>query len=140
MVGFRMGCNWFAAGIVAAVLVMCGSALGQQVSQATRPLSPAALVAAFDEQIQVRFLDTRLGFGISRLCGPMSHGALGQMNQTLRRLPQPSDPVGETAMRRARLGTIPAPATARKSGCWARSRRANVEIWSLLVSWRAAHA
>ncbi len=92
-----MGCCSFPCRVAAAALGIAFGVYGQQQKQAGAPLSPAALVAAFDEQIQVRFLDPKLGFGMSRLCGPIGHGALGQVSQMLRRLPQPDDPRWENA-------------------------------------------
>jgi hypothetical protein len=92
------------------------------------------LVAAFDEQIQVRFLDPRLGFGISRLCGPVSHGALGQMSQTLRRIPQPDNPGWLNPQCGGRDWAPFRPRNSQEKWVLGEIERANVEIWALLVS------
>lgn len=49
-------------------------------------------MAAFDEQIQVRFLDPRLGFGLMRLCAPPGHSAMRQLHEEPRVLPTPDNP------------------------------------------------
>jgi len=97
------------------------------------PLAPAALVSALDEQFQVRFLDTKLGFGISRLCGPTGHRALKQLYEGPRKLPQPRSP----GWRNPECGPNDwAPFRARnKQERWVAEEiaRGKVEIWTLLA-------
>lgn len=114
-------------------LLMSVSALAQQPQQAGPPLSPGALVAALDEQIQVRFLDHRLGFGISRLCGPMGHGVLGQKAQTLRRLPQPGDPGWMNAACGGRDWALFRPRNEQEKWAIGEIEKGKVEVWALLV-------
>ena len=128
-----MGCCASFDAIVATGLALAFSLYGQQERQAASPLSPGALVAALDEQLQLRFLDPRLGFGISRLCGPLGHGALGQVNQTLRRLPQPTDPRWQNAQCGGRDWAPFRPRNRQEEWVAAEIKRANVEIWTLLV-------
>jgi hypothetical protein len=108
------------------------TAQAQQQSQSP-PLAPGALVAALDEQFQVRFLDTKLGFGISRLCGPMGHRTLKQLYEGPRKLPQPRSPgwrnpeCGPNDWAPFRPGT--------KQEKWVADEiaRGKVEIWTLLA-------
>lgn len=46
-------------------------------SEETPLLPPRAIVAALDEQLQLRFVDDRSGFGFERLCRPMTHRSVG---------------------------------------------------------------
>ncbi len=128
-----MGCGSFAAGVIAAGLVMAGGLCGQERRLAPQTLVPRALVASLDEQIQIRFLDPRLGFGMSRLCGPMGHGALGQVTQSLRRLPQPNDPGWRNAVCGGRDWAPFRPRNRQEQWVVSEIKDANVEIWTLLV-------
>jgi hypothetical protein len=128
-----MGCRLPPIRIIAAGLTLTAALFAQQQQQSTRPLSAGALVSALDEQVQLRFLDPRLGFGITRLCGPIGHGALGQTNQTLRRLPQPSDPHWRNAQCGGRDWAPFRPRNAQEEWVVSEVKRARLEIWTLLV-------
>ena len=116
------------------LLVMAAGLSGQQEKRAAPPLSPGALVAAFDEQLQVRFLDPRLGFGMSRLCGPIGgHGALTQAGKSLRKLPQPGSPAWRDPQCGGRDWAPFRPRNTQEQWVDGEIKRARLEIMTLLV-------
>jgi len=119
--------------MLAAALILSDSLSGQEGKQAARPLSPTALVSALDEQLQIRFLDPRLGFGMSRLCGPMGHGALGDTTQVLRRLPQSDDPGWRNAQCGGRDWAPFRPRNRQEQWVATEVHSSRVEIWTFLV-------
>lgn len=97
------------------------------------PLRPTALVSALDEQIQLRFLDTGVGFGMSRICGPVGHGALGRP-ESLRRFPQAPDFVWRNSACGGLDWVSFRPVNSQETWVVNEVDRAKVEIWTMLVS------
>ena len=124
-----------AAGATAAAMLFTAHAFAQQAAQKP-PLSPTALVAALDEQLQLRFLDPRQGFGITRLCGAVGHGPLGRPAQTLRQLPQPDDPTWRNPNCGTRDWAPFEPRNSEEKWVAGEVSRAKVEVWALLVGER----
>jgi hypothetical protein len=120
----------------AAVAVAFAASVPAQQVQQRQPLTTTALVAALDEQLQLRFLDVRLGFGMSRLCGPVRHGPLGRPAQTLRRLPQPGDPRWSNWACGSRDWAAFEPRNPQEQWVAREVNRAKVEIWAFLVGAR----
>lgn len=113
-----------------AFLVLAAAAAART---ADPPLAPRAVVAALDEQVQLRFLDAGFGFGMSRICGPIGHTALSRPGAGLRIFPQPP------AFRwlNPSCGSVDwapfRPLNSQESWVLREAAQAGVEIWTFLV-------
>jgi len=108
-------------------------AMGLAMQLPGQHLGPSAVVAALDEQLQLRFRDTTLGFGISRLCGTNVHGALAQAKQPLRQFPQPGNPVWRNEGCGTKDWALFRPRNPQEQWVDGEIKRARLEIWTLLV-------
>jgi hypothetical protein len=96
-------------------------------------LSPAALVAAFDEQMQLRFLDSSRGVGIIRACDAKLHSSLSDWRHPLRRLPQPTNPTWSNPACGDKDWVSFQPRNPQEEWVDGEIKRTKVEVWTLLV-------
>lgn len=97
-------------------------------------LSPGALVGAFDEQMQLRFLDSSLGLGMSRVCAGKTHYSLSNLEHGVRRFPQPTNPTWSNPRCGEKDWISFQPRNSQEQWVDGEIKRAKVEIWTLLVS------
>jgi hypothetical protein len=104
------------AGLLAGVAFLAGvSALAQQ-SQGLTPLTPTAVVAALDEQFQLRFLDLDHTPGMARLCVARSHTVLAQRTQGPPHSPARQSHLVQPTVRLEGLGAVSIPQCTRTVG------------------------